>query len=140
MYRESLDALMSLADAGVTVLFLDQVPAYTISLGKNEIFSAEADLTPSSLQEILDHLSAAESAFTVTAEGNMLIKARYTKDGREMYFIDNNTRGKDAHARFDHATKKTATVYDPTSGAVTAIGMGDYYTIPAFRGVFVVFD
>ena len=83
---------------------------------------------------------AAESAFTVTAEGNMLIKARYTKDGREMYFIDNNTRGKDAHARFDHATKKNATVYDPTSGAVTAIGMGDYYTIPAFRGVFVLFD
>ena len=140
MYRESLDALMSLADAGVTVLFLDQVPAHTISLGKNEIFSAEADLTPSSLQEILDHLSAAESAFTVTAEGNMLIKARYTKDGREMYFIDNNTRGKDALARFDHATKKNATVYDPTSGAVTAIGMGDYYTIPAFRGVFVLFD
>ena len=71
-----------------------------------------------------------------------LLKARYLRDGKEMYFVCNNSRSA-VSARFGHAGRGSAdaaTIYNPADGSAMPILMGDAYTIPSFRGVFVMFD
>ena len=140
VYDETVEALIKLRDAGVTVLFLDKLPRFGTNLEPgatsktNQTFKAVSD------NDILAHLANSGEAFSATAEGATLIKARYFKDGQEMYFINNYTRGLNAEVKFDHKDKKSATVYNPVDGSITPINMGETYTIPSFRGVFVIFD
>lgn len=140
MYDESVEALIKLAEAGVTVLFLDKLPRFGTNLTPGATATAKEHFTAVSADDILDHLNGRGDAFTAKAEGATLIKARYFKDGQEMYFINNYTRGLNAEVKFDHTEKKTATVYNPVDGSITPINMGETYTIPSFRGVFVLFD
>jgi len=140
MYDESVETLIKLRDAGVTVLFLDKLPRFGTELEVGATATAKEYFKAVSADDILAHLEGRGDAFTATAEGATLLLARYFKDGREMYFVDNNTRGLDAEVVFNHKEKKTATVYNPVDGSITPINMGDTYTVPSFRGVFVLFD
>ena len=87
----------------------------------------------------LTHLAGRGDPFTAEAECVMLIKARYNRDGKEMYFVDNNTRAA-ADVLLRHAEKTSATLYNPVDGSVRPVRMGERVRIPSFRGVFVVFD
>lgn len=57
-----------------------------------------------------------------------------------MYFVVNNTRGVDATVILSHKEKKTAKLFNPDDATITTLNVGDTYTVPSFRGVFVVFD
>lgn len=140
MYDESVEALMKLRDAGVTVLFLDKVPSFGTTLTPGAAAKAKESFSAVSSDDVMNHLMTRGDAFTAEAEGAMLIKARFIKDGHELYFVDNNTRGVNANVTFGHREKKTAAVYNPVDGSVTPIAMGESYVIPSFRGVFILFD
>lgn len=140
MYDESIEALLKLRDAGVTVLFLDKVPSFGAVLTPGATAKAAESFSPVASDDIMEHLMNRGDAFTAEAEGATLIKGRFIKDGQELYFVDNNTRGVNAVVTFNHAEKKSATIYNPVDGSVTPIAMGETYTIPSFRGVFVMFD
>ena len=71
--------------------------------------------------------------------GVPLMITRYCKGGQEMYFVSNNTRSA-VEARFGHAHKKSAILYNPADGSAAPFLMGEAYTLPSFRGVFVVFE
>ncbi len=136
-HSESVRALKVLSDAGVKVLFVNKVPSFgteTSETKLDEYFEAV------SVGTVIEHLKETDNRFTVTAEGIVFHKARFTKDGKEMYLVYNNTRGKDAEVTFNHKEKLTATIFNPVDGSITPIKMGERYTIPSFRGVFVVFD
>lgn len=80
------------------------------------------------------------SDFTVCSKDVVIMQTKYTKDDCEMYFIHNNTRGIDGVVIFNHNTKKDAKIYNPSDGSIKDIKMGDKYTLPSYRGVFVVFE
>ena len=137
MYDETLEAFARLQKAGVNVLFVDGFPSYG-----SEPDSKTAEYTRQfrlcSANEVMAYLDAG-ARFTAEAGGAMLIKARYIKDGHEMYFVDNNTRSA-VSALLNHADKKSAAIYDPSNGTIYPVKMGEKIEIASFRGVFVVFD
>ncbi len=138
MYDESLEALAALQKAGVTVLFLDKLPRYGTEL-TSRTAALTAQFRPCQLEDMLTHLAERGDPFTAEAEGVMLIKARYNRDGKEMYLIDNNTRAA-ADVLLNHTEKPTATLYNPVDGSIQPVRMGERVRIPSFRGVFVVFE
>ena len=71
--------------------------------------------------------------------GAALIKARFKRDGKEMYFVCNNSRAP-IDVLFGHRRKPSATLYNPADGGAMPVRMGEAYTLPSFRGVFVMFD
>ena len=87
----------------------------------------------------MDSLDARGDAFSTKVEDAMILKARYNRDGVEMYFVANNSRHV-AEVLLTHKNKPEASLYNPVDGSVTPIQMGEKTTIQSFRGVFVVFD
>ena len=148
MYDESYEALKNLASRGVKVLVLDQIPRFgtkrRILFRWNDTEdpfagTRQGDFTPVSQSDILAWLDETDSDFTVEAGGAMILKARFQKDGRELWMIDNNTR-EAVDAVLRHSQKTTATLYCPADGSIRPITMGESCRIPSFRAVFVWFD
>ena len=143
VYDETMGALQKLRQAGVMVLFFDKVPRYGTDggdlTGGGGMACEAGRFTPVTAEDILWHLDNRGDVFTATADGVMLIKGRFARDGKELYFVDNNTR-QAADVRFAHTEKTNATVYNPVDGSIAPIEMGKSWTIPSFRGVFVLFD
>ena len=138
IYDETLEALVRLQDSGVNVLFVDKLPIYGSETGSRTAEYAQY-FKPCNINDVIAHLNDAGARFTADAGGTMLIKAKYIKNGREMYFIDNNTRSA-VFVLLNHEDKKTATVYNPLDGKIYPVRMGEKIEIASFRGVFVVFD
>ena len=154
MYDESFAALKTLEARGVKVLFLEHVPMFgtdkavlfhdtetlvSLASPKTYVDPVRNVCKPVSADDILAYLDEYDADFTVEAGGAMIHKARFIKDGRELWMVYNNTRA-DVEAIFRHKEKKTAVVYHPQSGEITPVAMGDAYTLPMFRAVFVWFD
>jgi hypothetical protein len=138
MYDEALSGLVELQNAGVTVMFLDKLPQYGTEL---DYRTAEyiPNFKPYTTDDIMEHLAYRGDPFTAESEGVMLIKGKFNKDGKELYFVDNNTR-KAADVLLNHKEKCCATLYNPVNGEITPFKMGEKVCIPSFRGVFVLFD
>jgi hypothetical protein len=138
MYDKTLAGLTELQKAGVTVLFLDKLPQYGT---EPDYKTAEytSNFKPCTTVDIMEHLNNRGDAFTAQSEGVMLIKGKFIKDGKEMYFIDNNTR-KAADVLLNHKEKNFATMYNPINGEIKSVKMGEKVSIPSLRGVFVLFD
>jgi hypothetical protein len=165
LYDESYDALKKLAQNGVKVLFLDSIPRYGTFISKDSSVSSatssmlsffdsgnksrvsgptdrievRVDFEPSSSEDILKWLDENDNEFTAKADGAILLKGRFQKDGRELWFVDNNTR-KAVSAVLNHQSKTDAKVYNPVNGSITNIKMGESVEIPSFRGVFIWFN
>ncbi|MHB1483483.1 MAG: glycosyl hydrolase family 2 protein [Saccharofermentanales bacterium] len=137
MYEDTLDSLAALQESGVTVLFLETLPVCG-----TEVSSADIDysdkFTPCSQADILEHLVGRGDPFTVICEKAMIIKGRFVKDGHEMYFVDNNSRFP-ADVVFNHKNYEEATLYNPVTGEIKPVKMGETVTIQSFRGVFILF-
>ena len=154
MYDDAYSSIKALADKGVKVFFVNKIPncgtekmtgyrdtknPESLALLSPDERNSRLDFTPVTENEILRYLEETDSDFTAKAETTMLLKARFVKDNREMWMVDNNSRH-NADVTFDHKNKKTAAVYNPVDGSITKINMGDCYNIPSFRAVFVWFD
>lgn len=152
MYADAKTALAELQKAGVQVLFLDKLPRYNTErmapfqkydFRQEAVFSdditSDGIFTAVTSGNILDSLDARGDAFSTKVEDAMILKARYNRDGVEMYFVANNSRHV-AEVLLTHKNKPEASLYNPVDGSVTPIQMGEKTTIQSFRGVFVVFD
>lgn len=140
IYRHSHEAFDALRRAGVTVLYAEAAPQYTITLDDTAVTPLREE-NVQTLPGILSYLDRADVRFTAKAENSTILKARYTTHtGEEMYFVVNNTRGHDAEVIFTHEENACASLYDPMDGSVREIRMGESTTIASFRGVFIVFD
>ncbi|MBE7047464.1 MAG: hypothetical protein E7396_08670 [Ruminococcaceae bacterium] len=139
IYKESVDALSELKKSGVNVIFIDKIPSVAVD-GKSVSYEKiTEEFTYMSLDDAILCLKEQPSDFTVCSKDVVIMQTKYTKDDCEMYFIHNNTRGTDGVVIFNHNTKKDAKIYNPSDGSVKDIKMGDKYTLPSYRGVFIVF-
>ena len=140
-------ALIRLADAGVSVLFIDKLPRYLAWAqdgdGDGEPVLA-AHFAPVSLDQALAHWMAQERGdpFTVLAQDPQdsvwLTSGRYWKEDTELRFVVNRKR-EDARVVFGHRQYGEAALYDPENGSVRQIQMGTPVTVRALRGVFLVY-
>ena len=138
MDSRAQEALVKLKNAGVNVLFHDKLPSVcTDSTVKVKLAEHFKPVTTPELNAFADSV---ETDFVAKADGVQLHTAKYIKDKKEMYFVVNNTRDADAELTLNHKNRQTATLYDPVDGSVRPIKVGETYTVPKFRSVFIVFD
>lgn len=138
MDSRAQEALVKLKNAGVNVLFHDKLPSVgTDSTVKVKLAEHFKPVTTPELNAFADSI---ETDFVAKAEGVHLLTAKYIKEGKEMYFVVNNTRDADAELTLNHKNRQTATLYNPVDGSVRPIKVGETYTVPKFRSVFIVFD
>ena len=138
LYDESYEALKQLSAAGVKVLFVEQVPSFGTAVPA-ERNAVRTEFAPVSAEEVLTWLREADGDFTAKAEDATVLKARFQKDGKELWFLVNNTRHP-AEVLLNHKQKRAATVYDPVDGTIHGIQMGERLSIPSLRSAFVLFD
>ena len=139
MHEESYECLKKLKENGVKVLFLDKLPKYLAKVNGEILEKSDFELFDD--DKIIEYIKTMQNDFNVKCDEDvMIVKGKFTKENLEIYFVDNNTRQKDAQVEFSHAKKSFAKVYNPCDGTVETITMGEKYIIPSFRGVFVVFE
>jgi len=139
IYDDSIKALKALSNAGVNVIFVDQVPSVSINGKCVSYEKIQCSFDAITLDQAIDALRNAESDFTASADDIVLMKSKYIKENTEMYFLHNNTRGVDGKVRLNHKNKKQAKIYNPADGSITDINMGETFRLPSYRGVFIVF-
>ena len=136
-YDESYESLKELAGRGVKVLFLNQLPTFGIrGTGNRRLWN---DFVPVSIRDVLEWLDKTDSCFTAESKGNVILKGRYQKEGRELWLVLNHS-GKPAETTFAHQTKSHAQLLNPVDGTIRSIRMGETITIAKMRGVFIWFD
>ncbi len=131
-------AMVELKKAGVTVLFNNKIP--TMGTDPQNDVNLKDHFEATGPDKIMEFVNAMDVDFSAKADGVQLHTAKYIKDGKEMYFVVNNTRGADAELTLNHKIKTTATLYNPIDGTTKEIKVGDTYTVPSFRSVFIIFD
>ncbi len=136
--ERSVDALKALQKSGVCVLFLNSLP--NIGALTTATLDLSADFKVYNGDQIIEHLDNTDNDLQVKCDGVTLLKTKYIKDGKELYFICNNTRGKDAELVLNHKYSNSATLYNPVDGSIKPIKSGQKYTVPSFRSVFLLFD
>lgn len=134
---EAKKTMVKLKNAGVKVLFNNRVTNFVFD---DQDVDLSEHFQPTNSDKIIEEIENLEQDFSAKFDGVPLYVTKYDKDGKEMYFIVNNTRGVDAKVTLCHKSKTTATLYNPVDGTITPIMVGDTYCVPSFRSVFVVFD
>lgn len=151
LHEESYCALEKLSERGVRVLFLDKIPFFdtvhrkgwrdtkdpeSLRCVSGEGLRERASFSPVSIEQILELLRETDEELTVEAGDAVILKARFRKDGRPLWMIDNNTRT-DREVLFRHKTADCATLYDPVTGDIRELAMGEKTTLRSFRSVFL---
>lgn len=137
MYEEAVEALIRLQESGVRVLFLDRLPARGCRPdsryeGLERIFSVY------SRKEVLDILSRKEEELMVRKDRGILLKARYRENGKNLFFLVNNSR-EDMTVRYRCRGGRSGELLDPEQGSIVATEAEGTVEIPALRGVFLRF-
>lgn len=139
MHEESISALMQLQEAGVSVFFLDKIPTYGGEIN-GDISEWRKCFNSCALSDVLEHLNTREEDFVAEADADiMLLKARYTTENGDLYFVVNNSR-KHADVLLKHSWNKTAVLFNPENGEITTVKMGEKLHIPSLRGMFLKFE
>lgn len=136
--ERSVEALKKLQNSGVHVFFMDSLPYLGALTCEN--LDLSSDFKVYNRAQILEHLDNTDTDLSVKCDGVTLLKTKYIKNGKELYFICNNTRSKDAELVLNHKKHSSATLYNPIDGSITPIKNGEKYTVPSFRGIFLLFD
>lgn len=152
MCGDARAALVELKAADVDILFLDKLPRYDVEsmpefqkydFRQEAVFSdditSDNDFKAFSKDGILAVLHARTDAFDAKAQNAMILKARYNRDGLEMYFVVNNSR-LSAEVLLNHREHAEAILYNPADGSTAPVRMDEKIKLQALRGVFVVFD
>ncbi|MBO5671235.1 MAG: hypothetical protein J6S41_06765, partial [Clostridia bacterium] len=132
IYREAMEMLGVLKEAGVRVFFSGAVPSLDVMTAQ----VIEHSYQFSSLEEILLALDAEDTYPIREADGSRaLLRSKYlTEDGRVLYMLINRTRA-DVQAVFRGAD--AAELWNPEDGTQSALDAGDAFTVPAMRTLFV---
>lgn len=132
MYDASYHALLALEQKGVAVFFLEKVPAY----GNTGFRRQTPDFTPVTVQQVLEIADGAAD-FRVEAGESCIVKARFIRDGEELWMVSNNTR-QPVEAVLTHKNRTSARIFNPEDGSVESVQMEKPICLPALRSVFVV--
>ena len=140
MTAESLTALARMQEAGTQVLFEGKLPELCIG---GDIAELTAPFKALSDDDILSCLADCATDFTVDSADGKLVHAKYiTKDGHDLYLINNRARNV-AHVTCrrtkDGVSAKTATLLNPDDGDIREISLEIPFEIPAARAVFLEF-
>ncbi len=140
MTAESLTALARMQEAGTQVLFEGKLPELCIG---GDIAELTAPFKALSDDDILSCLADCATDFTVDSADGILVHAKYiTKDGHDLYLINNRARNV-AHVTCrrtkDGVSAKTATLLNPDDGDIREISLEIPFEIPAARAVFLEF-
>ena len=136
MYDDAYNALCELRKKGVTVLFQDQIPEFgtTCPVEREE----RTEFGISTTEEILEVLNTTETQFRLVSDGASIQKARFQRDGHEMWMLVNQNR-REIPLSFDHKKYGKATVWDPEDGSVYEVASGEFFAIRSMRACFLVF-
>ena len=129
MYRGAAEGLRKLADAGVTVRVVDRMPRYAAETGD----TMDPVLPAASLAEIRE-LVLDDAVFPAPAEGGLVLRGRFEKDGKNIHMLVNKSRT-DAVIGYQGGDGE---LWDPRDGSVSTVSHGADITVPAMRAVFVV--
>ncbi|MBQ8640906.1 MAG: hypothetical protein IJ480_01705 [Clostridia bacterium] len=128
MYKEAALALQKLADAGVEVRVVNRMPRYAAETGQ----VLDLTLPAASLEEIRN-MVLEDDVFPAPAEGGLVLRGRFEKDGKNLWMLVNKSRT-DAVIGY-HG--KDGEIWNPADGSVTVVRKGADVTVPAMRAVFV---
>jgi len=137
LYDESYRALKTLADRGVKVLFLDKIPPMGTSLPVER--PERDDFKAVSTEEILAVLEERDSELTVHVEGAVILKAKFRKEGHDLWMFVNHER-RPVTFSVTHKTQKRATLYDVETGTQREIDLSEAIGLGLFRTCFLYFD
>lgn len=163
------EALKTLKLYGVSIWFADQIPACRVGdrvrfawydfreeavrgpkCAQTDLFRAMTE------QEILRELDGEEQELQLTVSSGdgtedrkalqgeekndrMILKARYRKDGKIMYFVVNNSE-QDLELFWNFDGKECVQVWDPSDGDVSTICRREALQLISYRGKFLIFE
>lgn len=162
------EALEILKKHGVNVMFADKIPANRVgerirfewynfreesirgpkctetelfkSMSEEEILaeleSQEEELKLSVKENETD--DARENAKDDAKENAMILRARFVKDGKIIYFVVNNSE-MDVELTWDFTGKEQAQIWDPSDGSVVVLEKRQHIDLISYRGKFLVF-
>ena len=150
IWQDTWEALVALAGAGINIWFADQLPSRRIGQRNFEWYDfreesvrgpkcvATDEFCALSVNEILCRLNAQDQALTLTADQPaMLLKARFIKDGKEMYFVVNNSET-DTQVYWNFSGNRCVQIWDPSDGSIKNVQNGAAVALAAYRGIFFV--
>lgn len=158
IWPDTWDALKILKKRGVNVWFADQIPASMVGerirfawydfreeavrppkCTKTEEFQAKTE------EEIIKELEIQGEKLRIQLEEKaetkkpMLLKAKYQKNGKEMYFIVNNSEN-DMQLSWEYENKQFVQIWDPSDGSVREVDKNEKLQLLSYRGKFLIFD
>lgn len=149
IWQDAWDALIALKNAGVNVWFADQIPSRRV--GEKVQFELydfreesvrgpkckkTREFCATSEQEILCALDSQEQELSLDTT---LLKARFLKDGKIIYFVVNNSE-EDVSVHWHFSGKDCAELWNPSDGSVQIIKDCDPVSLISYRGAFFIFD
>lgn len=135
MSGESMRHLAALAKAGVTVRFADRLPAVDADTGKALAIPEGFAATP--LADLLHESKKTGDPFGGEAEGGVVLRGRFKKEGGVLYMLCNRSR---TDATLPYAGTGPATLLDPRDGSEKTLSPGERVTVPAMRALFVLIE
>lgn len=164
IWSDTWEALKTLREKGVTIWFADKLPAARVG---ERVRFAEYDFREEALQEpkcrekegfravseteILEGLKSREEGLKLTGiepgtdekeiqtHTPMLLKARYKKEGKTIYFVVNNSE-EDVRTAWEFPQADRAEVWDPSDGSVRILQKGEKMELISYRGKFLIFE
>ncbi|MGM9624234.1 MAG: hypothetical protein ACI3XM_00875 [Eubacteriales bacterium] len=133
MYGDSMQALASLAEAGVRVFFIGRYPRIDARGGSLTHPDNTACTDIASVVSYLDEND--DSTFSIPDDG-IVLKGRFrTEDGKTLYMLCSKSRS-DTSVIYRGAAQ--AQIWDPEDGSVSALDVGAPVCVRALRALFVM--
>ena len=129
MYREAMEILAGLADAGVTVRYVGKGPRYAAEDGERLCLQAEF----AGVEEIASLVSG-DADFPEPSVGGTVLRGRFVREDTVIRMLVNKER----HAVTLRYCGPDGEIWNPSDGSVTPVMSGTEITVPALRSIFVV--
>lgn len=160
IWSDTWEALETLKKHGVNVMFADKIPSNRVGerprfewynfreesirgpkCTETELFKAMSE------DEILNALDTQDEELKLNvqpakddaeAEKCMLLRARFLKDNRIIYFVVNNSE-EDVTLQWKFEGKDSVEIWDPSDGSITTVEKGQPVGLISYRGKFLIF-
>ncbi len=134
LHDDAFAALQALRNKGAEVLFLDKIPAFGTTVNQTPVREGFSPVDADTAVE----KAVALLGLTVNTEATVM-KAKFVRDGKEIWMLENLEK-EEASISLAHKDFAAATLCFPDSGDTRPINMGDSFTLPSFRSVFVILE
>lgn len=160
IWPDTLNALRILKEKGVNIWFAEKIPTNKVGdrvrfekydfreealrgpkCSKTELFQA---MTEDEIRKALDEQGEdlkllLNNTEVCGQEQTMILKARYRKEGKIIYFLVNNSE-KDIKFTWKSSKANRGEIWDPSDGSVYCTENGRELELLSYRGKFLVFE